>query len=102
MKMFMEINPQLFDECSHEYNERQNTAEQREQARKDRWEKLAEQAKERKNGVPPPPAPAVDVPLQIDEVDSITQDSQKRLHALKLDETGSSKERRGSTVSSTA
>ncbi|KAL5355668.1 phosphatase 2A regulatory B subunit-domain-containing protein [Aspergillus floccosus] len=97
MKMFMEINPQLFDECSHEYNERQNTAEQREQARKDRWEKLAEQAKERKNGVPPPPAPALDVPLQIDEVDSITQDSQKRLHALKLDETGSSKERRGST-----
>ena len=33
MKMFMEINPQLFDECSHEYNERMNSAEEREKAR---------------------------------------------------------------------
>ncbi|KAF9891501.1 hypothetical protein FE257_003968 [Aspergillus nanangensis] len=100
MKMFMEINPQLFDECSHEYNERQNSSDQREKARQDRWERLAEQAKERQNGVAPPSA-TVDVPIQIDghidEVDSITQDSQKRLHALKLDESGTSKERRGTT-----
>jgi hypothetical protein len=98
MKMFMEINPQLFDECSHEYNERQNSAEERERARKDRWEKLAVQAKERQNGVPPPPPPA-DLSVYVDEVDSITQDSQKRLHALKLDDSGSAKERRSSTVS---
>ncbi|KAE8354212.1 transcription-associated protein [Aspergillus coremiiformis] len=93
MKMFMEINPQLFDECSHDYNERQNSAEQRERARKERWEKLAAQAKDRQNGVPPPPPP-VDVPVFVDEVDSITQDSQLRLHALKLDDPGSGKERR--------
>ncbi|GMF73853.1 unnamed protein product [Aspergillus oryzae] len=98
MKMFMEINPQLFDECSHEYNERQNSAEQRERARKERWEKLAEQAKDRQNGVPAPPPPA-DIPVYVDEVDTITEDSQNRLQSLKLDDSGSVKERRSSTVS---
>lgn len=105
MKMFMEINPQLFDECSHEYNERMNGAEERERARLSRWDKLEEQAKERKNGVIPPAAaptaptapaaPAVDVPPQVDEVESITDDNQQRLDALKLqDDSGSGKERR--------
>ena len=27
MKLFMEINPQLFDDCSHDYTEHQNNAE---------------------------------------------------------------------------
>ncbi|KAI9933112.1 hypothetical protein ASPWEDRAFT_174274 [Aspergillus wentii DTO 134E9] len=91
MKMFMEINPQLFDECSHEYNERQNSAEEREQARQDRWTKLAEQAKDRRNGVPAPAPPAADVS---DDVDALTQDNQNRLNALKLeDESRSPKER---------
>ncbi|KAE8361066.1 phosphatase 2A regulatory B subunit-domain-containing protein [Aspergillus caelatus] len=98
MKMFMEINPQLFDECSHEYNERQNSAEERERSRKERWEKLAAQAKDRQNGVPPPPPPA-DIPVYVDEVDTITEDSQNRLQSLKLDDSGSVKERRSSTVS---
>ncbi|KAE8154219.1 phosphatase 2A regulatory B subunit-domain-containing protein [Aspergillus avenaceus] len=101
MKMFMEINPQLFDECSHEYNERQNSAEQRERSRKEKWEKLAARAKDRQNGVPAPSPPA-DLPVYVDEVDSIANDSQKRLHALRLDDSGPGKERRGSTVSSHA
>ncbi|ODM21203.1 hypothetical protein SI65_04256 [Aspergillus cristatus] len=92
MKMFMEINPQLFDECSHEYNERMNTAEQREQARQDRWAKLAEQAKDRKNGVAPPPSNTGEIPLQIDEVDAIAQDTQNRLKLQ--DESGSTPERK--------
>ena len=108
MKMFMEINPQLFDECSHEYNERQNSADQREKARKSRWDQVELQAKDRKNGVLPPavsvsastPASAAvrapaEEPSQVDEIDSITQDSQKRLNALKLqDESGATPERR--------
>lgn len=104
MKMFMEINPQLFDECSHEYNERMNGAEERERARLSRWDKIEEQAKDRKNGVIPPTAPAApaataspgaDVPSQVDEVDSITSENQQRLDALKLqDDSGSGKERR--------
>lgn len=96
MKMFMEINPQLFDECSHDYNERMNTAEQREQARRDRWTKVAEQAKERKNGAPPPSTG--EIPVQIDEVDAATQDNEKRLNAMKLqDESSSPKERKAPT-----
>ncbi|KAJ6185391.1 hypothetical protein N7519_006692 [Penicillium mononematosum] len=57
MKMFMEINPQLFDECSHDYTEHQNNADQREKTRADRWEVIEQQAKDRKNGIPPPPPP---------------------------------------------
>src|SRR5450432_2110218 len=52
MKLFMEINPQLFDDCSHDYTEHQNNAEAREQARESKWKALAEQAKRAKtNGV---------------------------------------------------
>ncbi|KAL3477678.1 protein phosphatase 2A regulatory B subunit [Aspergillus californicus] len=95
MKMFMEINPQLFDECSHEYNERQNGADMREQARQSRWEKVAERAVERQNGVVRPrQLSSAEIPLQLDDIDAITQDSQKRLHSLKLDESGPTKDRR--------
>lgn len=53
MKLFMEVNPQLFDDCSHEYAESQNSADQRQQQRQARWDKLAELAKTRKNGMMP-------------------------------------------------
>ena len=102
MKLFMEINPQLFDECSHEYTEAQNNADQIKAERKSKWDRLAEQA--RKNSaavVPVALAPATNPrgqkivpPPRIDE-DSITQDSQKRLDALRLqDEHASSREAR--------
>jgi serine/threonine-protein phosphatase 2A regulatory subunit B' len=83
MKLFMEINPQLFDDCSHDYNELQNSADKREQARKDKWDKLNEQANKMKNGLGSPPTrPKPDT--------DATQDSQQRLDALKLhDESGS-------------
>ncbi|CAI7678367.1 unnamed protein product [Penicillium pancosmium] len=94
MKMFMEINPQLFDECSHEYTEHQNNAEQREKSRLDRWDLIEQQATMRKNGAPPPPAPALDVPEPIDEVEAMTHESQKRLNTLKIqEETEAPKER---------
>lgn len=44
MKLFMEINPQLFDDCSHDYNEHQNNADKREQERKEKWDKLQQRA----------------------------------------------------------
>lgn len=96
MKMFMEINPQLFDECSHDYTEQQNSSEQREKTRLDRWDMIEQQATNRKNGVPPPPAPAhaLDVPESIDEVEAMTHENQKRLNTLKLQEDSeTSKER---------
>lgn len=99
MKLFMEINPQLFDDCSHDYTEHQNNAEAREQARENKWKALAEQAANRTktNGSARPGAsPArtkITTPLRIDEVDPITEDNQKRLDSLKLQD-GDRRERR--------
>jgi serine/threonine-protein phosphatase 2A regulatory subunit B' len=91
MKLFMEINPQLFDDCSHDYTEHQNNAEAREQARENKWKALADQANRSKtNGVVRPgvmSSPSrnkVSAPLRIDEVDPTTEDNQKRLDSLKL------------------
>ena len=95
MKLFMEINPQLFDDCSHDYTEMQSSAEQRQQIRQGKWEKLVEQARQMQNGrasVQPPSTShrglKVTAPSRIDEVDPITQDSQQRLDALKLQDDG--------------
>src|SRR4051812_20895354 len=49
MKLFMEINPQLFDDCSHDYTEQQNNAEAREALRERKWAVIMEQAKLRRN-----------------------------------------------------
>ncbi len=89
MKLFMEINPQLFDECSHDYNEMQNTAGDREKARQAKWEKLTEQANKMKAGLGQPLSAATNV----EEVETdAAQDNQERLDALKLhDETSATK-----------
>ncbi|KAJ9604668.1 serine/threonine-protein phosphatase 2A 56 kDa regulatory subunit delta isoform [Cladophialophora chaetospira] len=95
MKLFMEINPQLFDECSHDYNELQNTAGQREKAREAKWTKLSEQADRMKQGLAKPPsAPSI---KEVPETDAAL-DNQERLDALKLhDESSTAK---ASSVSS--
>ncbi|OAL25460.1 hypothetical protein AYO22_04779 [Fonsecaea multimorphosa] len=90
MKLFMEINPQLFDECSHDYNEMQSTAAQREKAREAKWAKLTEQADRMKaaGAAKPPTTPSIQ---EVPETDA-AQDNQERLDALKLhDESSSSK-----------
>lgn len=53
MKLFMEVNPQLFDDCSHEYTESQNNADQRQRARQEKWDRLASLANSMKSGQPP-------------------------------------------------
>lgn len=100
MKLFMEINPQLFDDCSHDYTEHQNNAEAREAARAHKWKQLEDQAKKSKiNGVRPsapisaPSRTKINTPMRIDEVDPITEDNQKRLDSLKLQD-GDRRERR--------
>ena len=89
MKLFMEINPQLFDECSHDYNELQNTAGQREKAREAKWAQLSEQANRMKRGLAKPPTtPSIKEGPDTDPA----QDNQERLDALKLhDESSASK-----------
>lgn len=96
MKLFMEINPQLFDDCSHDYTEHQNNAEAREQARANKWKALEEQAKRGSaNGSVRPPATSISShrSKKVDELDPITEDNQKRLDSLKLQD-GDRRERR--------
>jgi hypothetical protein len=88
MKLFMEINPQLFDDCSHEYTEMQSTQEQRQAARQSKWDQLAEQARRASTKKPKalasiPKGLKNAPPSRLDD-DAMTQDSQKRLDALKL------------------
>lgn len=106
MKLFMEINPQLFDECSHEYTELQKTAEQRQRARQSKWDRIAEQARRAqaasaggastaaRSGVPSTKGSAVTTPMRVDDVDPVTQDNQQRLNDLRIQDEGASREYR--------
>jgi serine/threonine-protein phosphatase 2A regulatory subunit B' len=100
MKLFMEINPQLFDDCSHDYTEQQNSAPAREAMRQRKWAAITEQANRRRsimNGGGssnnPGRAQGGNLP-RVDEVDPVTEDNQKRLDSLKLQD-GERRERRG-------
>ncbi|KAG9245943.1 phosphatase 2A regulatory B subunit-domain-containing protein, partial [Calycina marina] len=102
MKLFMEINPQLFDDCSHDYTEHQNNAEAREQARENKWKTLSDlAARSKTNGCVRSPPGSVSSPARaklisphrIDEEDPQTEDNQKRLDGLKLQD-GERRERR--------
>lgn len=99
MKLFMEINPQLFDDCSHDYTEQQNSAAAREAKREQKWAVLTELANRRKaNGIADKPAggpnrPHVAGMPRLDEVDT-AEDNQKRLDSLKLQDGGSRGDRR--------
>lgn len=99
MKLFMEINPQLFDDCSHEYTEQQNSAAAREALRERKWAALSEKANQQResNGaLDAPPARNHVTPMsRVDEVDPVTEDNQKRLDSLKLQD-GSASGRRPS------
>ncbi|KAJ4293431.1 serine/threonine-protein phosphatase 2A 56 kDa regulatory subunit delta isoform [Kalmusia sp. IMI 367209] len=96
MKLFMEVNPQLFDDCSHDYAESQNNASERERSRQSRWEKLEKLAEARKNGNLVAETPAstskVGSPMRLDDSDPL---SQGRMEALRLqDDSIASKDRR--------
>ncbi|KAK1760873.1 phosphatase 2A regulatory B subunit-domain-containing protein [Echria macrotheca] len=98
MKLFMEINPQLFDDCSHEYTEQQNTAAAREAHRERRWAAVTELANKRKaNGSASPPAPlsrqAANGLPRLDEVDA-AEDNQRKMDNLKIQDGGDRRERR--------
>ncbi|KAK6948708.1 Serine/threonine-protein phosphatase 2A 56 kDa regulatory subunit delta isoform [Daldinia eschscholtzii] len=88
MKLFMEINPQLFDDCSHEYTEQQNNAAAREALRERKWAAITEQANKRKmngaSGNSTPASKPLNIMPRVEEADSVTEDNQKRLDSLKL------------------
>lgn len=49
MKLFMEVNPQLFDECSQDYTDQQNNAEAIKANRQAKWERLSQLAEQMKS-----------------------------------------------------
>ncbi|KAF1812179.1 protein phosphatase 2A regulatory B subunit [Eremomyces bilateralis CBS 781.70] len=95
MKLFMEVNPQLFDDCSHEYAEQQLHADETEKARQSKWDALADLAKARQNGrvearlLPSTTSQGGKGSSRgADDADPLSQDSQKRLEALRLQDDG--------------
>lgn len=92
MKLFMEVNPQLFDDCSHDYAESQNNAGQKEAERKARWDQLAELAKSKQNGRVAPSLPSTATTgakedggaTHTEDTNGLSQDSHRRLEALRL------------------
>ncbi|BFZ59932.1 serine/threonine-protein phosphatase 2A 56 kDa regulatory subunit delta isoform [Saitoella coloradoensis] len=49
LKLFMEISPSLFDECSNEYKIAKESGDQREREREERWQAIVEMAKNPQN-----------------------------------------------------
>lgn len=92
MKLFMEVNPQLFDDCSHDYAETQNNATQRQQSRQDRWDKLAKIAESRQNGTAKAPLTTATAtsPMRLDDSDPL---SQGRMENLRLQDDASGNRR---------
>ncbi|KAL1589773.1 hypothetical protein WHR41_01551 [Cladosporium halotolerans] len=102
MKLFMEVNPQLFDDCSHEYTEQQNNLESEKATRKAKWDRLSALADSMKqNGHSA--APAVRAPGaaatggRSAARDQDGDDSQQRMERLRL---GDDRERRPSNSKS--
>lgn len=100
MKLFMEVNPQLFDECSQDYTEQQSNAPAVKANREAKWDRLSQLAESMKaNGHAPavrPPGSAsayvsnraggskVASPLKQDDGDPLSQESQQRMERLRL------------------
>lgn len=96
MKLFMEVNPTLFDECSNQYRDEEDQSYKRQQTRDARWARLEEIAKQRQgtktgrmsNGnisqrttnARSPPAP--------DRSDPLNHDQLRKFDQLRISEDG--------------
>ncbi|KAF8536393.1 phosphatase 2A regulatory B subunit-domain-containing protein [Trichophaea hybrida] len=94
MKLFMEINPSLFDECTSDYAALQESAPQRQAERESVWKALEEKAlRKRKiieaSGGVRGNSLRTGSPMQIS--DDGASDSQKKMDALHLQDEGSNK-----------
>jgi serine/threonine-protein phosphatase 2A regulatory subunit B' len=79
----IEVNPQLFDDCSHEYTQQQNAQAEKQQARKARWERLEQLAQSRKSVTVSAPQQASNPPAPAEEVIDPSE-NQRRMEALRL------------------
>ena len=87
MKLFMEINPTLFDECSTRYTTEQEDAPARAAHRQQVWRMLEEQASQEREHKAQhkasAPAPRGGSPMVMDD-DIRSQDNQRKMDALKI------------------
>lgn len=87
MKLFMEINSTLFDECSSRYTTEQEDAPARAAHRQQMWRMLEEQASQEREHKAQQrtsaPAPRGGSPMVMDD-DIQSKDNQKRMDALKI------------------
>jgi serine/threonine-protein phosphatase 2A regulatory subunit B' len=99
MKLFMEVNPQLFDECTHDYTEQQNNADAVKAARQAKWDRISQLAESMKSEQGSA-APAVRPPVtsaysskganagtpaaRQDDADPLSRESQQRMERLRL------------------
>lgn len=83
MKLFMEVNPGLFDECSHEYTEQQNNADAVKSARQAKWDRLSQLAESMKTGTNGAAAArtgsggSVKSPMRKDDSDPLAQGTER-------------------------
>ena len=99
MKLFMEVNPQLFDDCSHDYTEQQNNLEAVKASRAAKWDRLTQLAESMKanangnhsaasraatSGYNSKTGSRVTSPIKQDDSDPLSQESQQRMERLRL------------------
>lgn len=99
MKLFMEINPSLFDECTNDYAALQESAPARLAERESVWKQLEEKAARRRKIIDAAAAnaggatsvvrPGTGSPMQIS--DDGAGESQKKMDALQLQDEGANK-----------
>jgi serine/threonine-protein phosphatase 2A regulatory subunit B' len=100
MKIFMEINPTLFDECTSDYAQAQESAPQRLAERENIWKALEEAASKKRKEIEAAGSggdsnanqiarPLSGSPMQI--TDDAASDSQKKMDALHIQDEGANK-----------
>ena len=96
MKLFMEVNPTLFDECSDQHRHEEDQSQKRRQTRDARWAQIEELAKQRQdakagrmsNGSITQQQTTNRSPPRGDRSDSFGQDAYRKFDQLRISEEG--------------
>jgi serine/threonine-protein phosphatase 2A regulatory subunit B' len=75
------VNPQLFDDCTHEYGAQQNAQVQKKSDRKARWDRVEQLALARKGQTTDGASNSTPLP-RVEEGDPL--ENQRRMEALRL------------------
>ncbi|PHH49096.1 Serine/threonine-protein phosphatase 2A 56 kDa regulatory subunit delta isoform [Ceratocystis fimbriata CBS 114723] len=92
MKLFMDINSVLFDECSRQYAEQQTSAPMRQALREQRWASVTELANQRLLEIKGPNNGRLVAPMDVLDESDPTEENQKCLDSLNLQDSGDRRE----------